>query len=149
MGEEDACDLWTGPPSSGGYGKVSFQGRTMEVYRVIWILLGNTITPGYVLDHTCHNVALDCPGGVTCPHRLCVKPTHLQEVPRGKNVLAGRTLSAVNATKTHCPQGHPYSPENTKIETDGSRKCLICRRAYDRRRGQEGGDRHVARRRLD
>lgn len=30
-----------------------------------------------------------------------------------------------NALKTHCPQGHPYSPENTRMD-GGSRKCRKC-----------------------
>lgn len=32
--------------------------------------------------------------------------------------------------KTHCPQGHPYSPENTYIDTaSGGRRCRTCRAA--------------------
>lgn len=30
-----------------------------------------------------------------------------------------------NARKTHCPQGHPYTPENTYMSA-GSRKCRVC-----------------------
>jgi hypothetical protein len=33
--------------------------------------------------------------------------------------------------KTHCPQGHAYTKENTLIQKDGSRVCRQCRR--DRR----------------
>lgn len=28
--------------------------------------------------------------------------------------------------KTHCPHGHEYTPENTKIRTNGSRGCRAC-----------------------
>lgn len=38
-----------------------------------------------------------------------------------------------NLGKTHCPQGHSYSPDNTVFERDGSRKCLICRTERNRR----------------
>jgi hypothetical protein len=31
-----------------------------------------------------------------------------------------------NARKTHCPQGHPYSPENTRIRPKGYRICREC-----------------------
>jgi len=31
-----------------------------------------------------------------------------------------------NADKTHCPAGHEYTPENTKIYKDGARRCRIC-----------------------
>ena len=30
--------------------------------------------------------------------------------------------------KTHCPHGHPYSPENTVVYDDGRRRCRTCRR---------------------
>lgn len=38
-----------------------------------------------------------------------------------------RTLQggSPNAKKTHCPQGHPYTPENTRMD-GGSRKCREC-----------------------
>lgn len=34
--------------------------------------------------------------------------------------------------KTHCPQGHPYSGDNLKLDPDGHRQCRTCRRAYIR-----------------
>lgn len=33
-----------------------------------------------------------------------------------------------NAKKTHCPQGHPYSPDNTMYLKSGSRSCRTCKR---------------------
>ena len=38
-----------------------------------------------------------------------------------------------NARKTHCANGHPYSPENTYVLPDGSRSCRICAMAKERR----------------
>lgn len=35
----------------------------------------------------------------------------------------------------HCPHGHPYDEENTRIK-NGSRICRACGREYDRRRRQ-------------
>lgn len=32
--------------------------------------------------------------------------------------------------RTHCPQGHAYTPENTYIKPVGSRSCRECSRAY-------------------
>lgn len=32
-----------------------------------------------------------------------------------------------NAAKTHCPQGHEYSPENTRLSPEGWRVCIACR----------------------
>lgn len=34
-----------------------------------------------------------------------------------------------NANKTHCPQRHEYTPENTYRYKDGRRECWICKRA--------------------
>lgn len=45
-----------------------------------------------------------------------------------------RNGGSPNANKTHCPQGHPYSPENT-YRNGGSRKCRKChiRRSVERK----------------
>ncbi len=32
-----------------------------------------------------------------------------------------------NRSKTHCPKGHPYTPENTYKYDDGRRRCRRCR----------------------
>lgn len=40
-----------------------------------------------------------------------------------------------HATKTHCPQGHEYTPENTAVYRS-SRKCLACSREQSRNRDQ-------------
>lgn len=41
-----------------------------------------------------------------------------------------RNGSHVMANRTHCPQGHPYSPDNTYRYPQGNRACNECRRAY-------------------
>jgi hypothetical protein len=38
-----------------------------------------------------------------------------------------------NASKTHCPQKHEYTPENTYIRQDGSRRCRRCTLDQQRR----------------
>lgn len=35
--------------------------------------------------------------------------------------------------KTHCPQGHEYTAENTRWSKSGSRNCRACQRDSDRR----------------
>lgn len=32
----------------------------------------------------------------------------------------------VNASKTHCPQGHAYDERNTRFNPNGSRECRAC-----------------------
>jgi hypothetical protein len=41
--------------------------------------------------------------------------------------------SLQNGLKTHCPQGHEYTEENTKF-TKGRRYCKQCARDYQKRR---------------
>jgi hypothetical protein len=38
-----------------------------------------------------------------------------------------------SAEATHCPQGHPYSPENTYRDENGWRKCATCVKARVKR----------------
>ncbi len=37
------------------------------------------------------------------------------------------------ARNTHCPQGHPYSGDNVRVEKSGGRRCLTCKRESMRR----------------
>jgi hypothetical protein len=46
---------------------------------------------------------------------------------------SGTHQGAVMAAKTECPEGHPYSKENTYLHpTTGSRHCRACRTAYQK-----------------
>jgi hypothetical protein len=78
------------------------------------------IPEGYHVDHLCRN-------------RGCVRPDHLEAIPRKENV------SQWNLSKTHCKNGHEYSEANT-YRYRGERQCKICRagalaRAYRKKRG--------------
>jgi hypothetical protein len=42
--------------------------------------------------------------------------------------------------QTHCKRGHEFSPENTEIAANGTRKCRECRRVADRKRTPRGSD---------
>ena len=39
--------------------------------------------------------------------------------------------------RTHCPQGHSYTPDNTSIKSEGSRRCMACHRNRERGRKKE------------
>lgn len=41
------------------------------------------------------------------------------------------------ARKTHCKQGHEFTPENTRIEARGSRACRECERNRSQRRADQ------------
>ncbi|NVI88675.1 HNH endonuclease [Actinomadura sp. BRA 177] len=71
-----------------------------------------------------------------CTSRACVRPDHLQPVTNGENVLRGTAPTAINARKTHCVNGHEFTPENTRV-CQGKRNCRTCGREWARRKKQE------------
>ncbi|WP_407942939.1 HNH endonuclease signature motif containing protein [Luteipulveratus halotolerans] len=76
-------------------------------------LANGPIADGMTVDHLCRN-------------KRCVRPEHLEAVTRGDNVRRWA------ATITHCPQGHEYSAENTRV-WKGKRNCITCQREAKRR----------------
>lgn len=117
------CWIWTGKPS-GGYGNISFEGKTHRVHRLIYEHVVGPITPPLVTDHLCRV-------------RACFNPFHIEPVTNKENVLRGLSFSAFNARKTHCSLGHPFDEENTRFSPHPSgsiqRKCAICHRAVVRK----------------
>lgn len=57
--------------------------------------------------------------------------------PRENNLDAVKNGRNANALKTHCPQGHAYTPENTNFcrrkNGDHFRQCAECKRLRDAR----------------
>jgi hypothetical protein len=77
------------------------------------------------LDHLCNN-------------RRCFNPAHLRQATIKDNVLRSETgLSAINARKTACINGHPFVPGSFIVQTfknrGPKRRCKICDRERDRR----------------
>lgn len=114
------------------------EGRQRDAHRVVYEEYVGPIPEGLQLDHVCHTLDKDCAGGTSCPHRRCVNPAHLEPVTQRENALRGVSFSAANAAKTHCANGHEYTPENTYYRTPTHRVCRICNnaayRAYYRRK---------------
>jgi hypothetical protein len=140
----DDCWRWTGATAK-GYGVVRVGGRKGRIepaHRVMYEICVGPIPDGLQIDHTCHNADLDCPGGVTCPHRRCVNPRHLEPATQQENILrGGRSASARNAVKTHCDHGHEFTPDNTYIHRRSNRPpgrecraCTLDRQKKSRRR---------------
>jgi hypothetical protein len=128
--DPDTCWLWTAPPDSNGYGRLKVAVRMVRAHIFAYELLVGPVPDGLELDHLCHGRDKSCKGGSTCIHRRCVNPGHLEAVTHRTNVLRGVSPVARCAVKTHCPAGHAYSPENTRLYR-GSRYCRACRRAWD------------------
>ena len=128
------CVIYTGRLNDAGYGALSSNGRPVLAHRLVYLKCVGEIPSGEMLDHLCHSSDVDCPGGSTCLHRRCVNPNHLEPVTPVENNLRGRSRSAENFFKTECIHGHPFTPENTLLQTrlrsDGrpTRRCRTCRR---------------------
>jgi hypothetical protein len=124
---ETGCWPWRGSMFGNGYGQYasSFTATAMA-HRIAYELVVGAIPDGLVIDHLCRN-------------RRCVNPAHLEPVTHRENLLRGDTLTAKNAAKTHCPQGHPYTGLNLYVTRAGRRHCRTCtRRRQDARRARLG-----------
>ena len=109
------CWVWMARKCRDGYGNFGNEKAHRFAYE-------STIAPirsGMQIDHVCRN-------------RSCVNPAHLEEVTGLENTRRGeapRLAGARMASKTHCPAGHPYSLENTRVsKIKTNRICRLCTR---------------------
>lgn len=122
----DACWPWKAYRDRHGYGKINIRGDVHYASRIAF-LLANDDWPAAV----CHR----------CDNPPCCNPAHLfggtqvdnyRDMERKGRSGAGKACRA----KTHCPQGHEYTPENVYLKTrpDGGmkRNCAVCAREYSR-----------------
>src|SRR6266404_2142488 len=131
------CWTWLDSVDGSGYGNVMIGQRMLKAHRVAYELFFGPIPKGLQLDHLCHTRDLSCPGGRTCQHRRCINPFHLEPVSHAENQARrkgrgrGREPSypAWNRRKTHCPQGHEYTAENT-LNRGGKFPGRICRTCH-------------------
>lgn len=114
----DTCWLWTGATRPTGYGQFWLNGQCIGAHRAAYLLLVGPIPEGLQLDHLCRTPR-------------CVNPAHLEPVTQLENTMRGESFAVTNALKTHCPNGHPYSIENTLHSRTSGRICRICRRARE------------------
>lgn len=117
-GGGDECWLWTGGKNGAGYGEIwSLEVRKkVFAHRASWEMAnGKKIPAGMVIDHLCRTPA-------------CVNPGHLEVVTVAVNTERGDAPvggAMRQMSKTHCPQGHPYSEENT-YRYGPRRVCRTC-----------------------
>ena len=74
--EPSPCHIWTGGDSGngrgGGYGRVSINGETSAVHRVVYTHYFGYVPAKKQIDHRCNN-------------RLCCNPAHLELVSHLRN----------------------------------------------------------------
>ena len=117
----DDCWIWTAARSKLGYGKFNWRRsngnkRIGFAHRFAYELLIGAIPEGMVLDH------------IKCDNPPCVNPGHLEPKLQSVHLLRHDSISSRNRKKTHCINGHEFTPENTRIIGDGFRNCRSCDR---------------------
>lgn len=119
------CLTYSGTTDGRGYGwRRSPNFRTTKVHRQIMAMVygEGAIKDLNVLHH--------------CDNPPCFRFDHLYLGTQADNVRdmwsrgRGRTWAA---SVTHCPQGHEYTEENTRINVRGARVCIACARQTNRR----------------
>ena len=118
----DECWYWTAVTNPDGYGQLRIGRKMVLAHHLSYEHFVGPIPKGLQLDHLCRV-------------RGCVNPRHLEPVTQRENILRGVGIAALNAKKTHCKNGHEFTPENTRpqahISKDGTkrgRSCLACHR---------------------
>jgi hypothetical protein len=117
------CLLWLGKTGTGvrgdNYGMIRDNGVYRQATHVALELANRPLLPGQIALHHCDN-------------GYCVNEVHLfGGTYRDNSLDAVRKGRHGSAKKTHCPKGHEYTPENTRIVNDGRRtyrKCRACGR---------------------
>jgi len=122
LDEKTQCWNWTGYISKKGYGRIAYKYSSygsFEAYRLSYILFNGKLNSNLQIDHLCRN-------------RKCVNPKHLEQVTKKENLLRGFGVGSKNKAKTHCPEGHQYTLENTRISpANGGRCCKKCQKQRD------------------
>lgn len=117
------CWLYDGYLNPDGYGWARADGKSQRTHRAVFEAFFGPIPDGLVLDHLCRN-------------RACYNPSHLDPVSQGENTRRG-LQGALRERRTHCPQGHEYTPENTREHRNKNnttvQECRTCNRVRMRR----------------
>lgn len=107
------CWKWTAYINADrGYGRFDLDRKKIPAHHASYILLVGEIPDGMELDHLCRN-------------RWCVNPEHLEPVTHPENMRRTR--------KAHCRKGHLFTPENTRDDSAGRRRCKTCEKDRSRK----------------
>ena len=114
---ERGCWIFKGAKNYKGYGLIGIRAsRCHAAHRVSYHIFKEPIPKGMHILHSC-----DVPA--------CVNPEHLWVGTNQDNMDdMVRKRRSPGADRTHCRQGHEFTPENTGTRWDnGHRECRRCR----------------------
>lgn len=131
----ESCWIWHGTLAAHSYGQLSVDGRNVIAHRFAYELLRGPIPAGLQIDHLCRNPR-------------CVNPDHLEPVTAKENILRSNAPSAVLARRTHCNNGHPFTPDNiywhNRPNGQRHRMCRTCALAKQKALNERKRKREVA-----
>lgn len=127
-GQDDECWTWVGAKNSHGYGHVRLnRNSNLYAHRAAYeVAHGTGSAEGLVIRHKCDNP-------------LCINPSHLEGGTQMQNRMDMLMRNrAFWENRTHCKNGHEYSPENIRKRTDGNgRVCKKCSAMRDQLRKKQ------------
>lgn len=117
----NGCWEWLGRKDKDGYGIATRVYGTRRAHRIAFFMATGQLPK--LLDH------------MVCDFEACVNPHHCTPSNDRRNVLRGRGPTAINARKTHCDRGHPFTERDWRFVQGGwARRCRECRK-LERKRG--------------
>lgn len=126
-GGDDACWPWQGSVGPHGYGTFTAPGPDgkRRTYRATRWIMGHLEGRGLEPDeHVLHG----------CDFPTCTNPRHLRIGTHAENMQEKADRGRhPNSKKTHCPQGHEYTEENTYRSKRG-RHCRACNKGRQQKR---------------
>lgn len=112
---DNGCLNWTAARKpNGGYGTFTIGKKNVRAHRWHYEYVFGKIPAGKVIDHLCRNTK-------------CVRLSHLEVVTERENTLRGIGPAAQNAAKTHCKNGHEFTPQNTRFNMGKYGPWRVCR----------------------
>lgn len=131
VNKTDTCWLWTASINNCGYGEIRINKKLYKAHRISYIITNVTIPDTQLV---CHN----------CDVRNCVNPSHLflgTSADNRQDCLKKNRYNQKPLSKTHCVNGHEYTPENSVIKTKtttffGLRHYRICKTCRKNQRTQ-------------
>lgn len=124
---QSPCWLITRGVGNRGYARSWYGKKSRARHVEIWEFFKGPVPEGKQLDHLCRV-------------KNCGNITHLEAVTSRENTLRGNGITAINARRDCCINGHPFTPENTyrKPHPPG-RACRECMRIAGRARRRKPG----------